>query len=350
MTSEPTSDVLIIGAGIAGLAAAGALREAGAQVRVLEKSRGLGGRAATRRLHGVRVDHGAQFFTVRDARFRRRVDAWLASGDVDVWTHGVPTWTREHGWRAPDPGGHPRYVCPEGMSTLARLLGAGVEVERSARVTSVRGRDGAWTATLDDATSRSARSLVLTAPLPQSLDLLHDRSLSAAERSELDAVRYAPSFAVMAGYERVQAPDAVGVRLEDHPDLGWIAVDSSKRARGTRAGDTSMTSYPTVLVLHGTPAFARRRFDDAHGRVASDLLDAAAAVFPWASTPDWHDVHRWRYAMVETPLHERARDLGDGLVLAGDAFGAARVEGAYLSGLAAADAVLAQVGFRDADR
>jgi len=74
--------------------------------------------------------------------------------------------------------------------------------------------------------------------------------------------------------------------------------------------------------------------------VASDLLDAAAAVFPWASAPDWHDVHRWRYAMVEAPVHDRARDLGDGLVLAGDAFGAARVEGAYLSGLAAADAVL----------
>lgn len=344
MTSEPGSDVLIIGAGIAGLTAAGALREAGAQVRVLEKSRGLGGRSATRRLHGVRVDHGAQFFTVRDERFRRRVDAWLASGDVEVWTHGVPSWSRAHGWRAPDPGGHPRYVCPEGMSALGRLLGAGVEVERSARATSVRSENGGWAATLDDATSRSARSLILTPPVPQSLDLLHDRPLSATERSELDAVRYAPSFAVMAGYEHVRAPDAVGVRLEDHPDLRWIAVDSSKRAHDTRAGDTPATTYPTVLVLHSTPAFARRRFDDVRDVVAADLLDAARAVFPWASTPDWHDVQRWRYAMVETPVPERARDLGDGLVLAGDAFGAARVEGAFLSGLAAADAVMAQAG------
>jgi predicted NAD/FAD-dependent oxidoreductase len=310
------------------------------QVRVLEKSRGLGGRAATRRLHGVRVDHGAQFFTVRDEGFRRRVDDWLASGDVDIWTRGVPTWSRARGWRAADPGGHPRYVCPEGMSTLGRLLGAGVEVERSAGVTSVRREGGVWTATLEDATPRTARSLILTPPLPQSLDLLPDRALSAGDRSELDAVRYVPSFAVMAGYEGVQAPDAVGVRLEDHPDLAWIAVDSSKRARGTRAGDTSTTPHPTVLVLHSTPAFARRRFDDAHDQVAADLLAAAQGVFPWASSPDWHDVHRWRYALVEAPLHDRARSLGDGLVLAGDAFGAARVEGAFLSGLAAADAVL----------
>ncbi len=337
MTSQPASDVLIIGAGIAGLAAAGALREAGAQVRVLEKSRGLGGRAATRGLHGVRVDHGAQFFTVRDERFRRRVDAWLASGDVAVWTHGVPTWSQADGWRAPDPGGHPRYVCPEGMSALGRLLGAGAEVERSARVTAVRRENGVWSVTLDDATVRTARSLILTPPLPQSLDLLHDRPLSASERSELDAVRYAPSFAIMAGYEHVPVPDAIGVRLEDHPDLRWIAVDSSKRA-----GDTSTASRPTVLVLHATPAFARRRFDDARDRVASALLDAAKAVFPWATNPIWHDVHRWRYAMVETPLHEGARHLGDGLVLAGDAFGAGTVEGAFLSGLTAADLVLAQ--------
>lgn len=337
---ETTSDVLIIGAGIAGLTAAGALREAGAQVRVLEKSRGLGGRAATRRLHGVRVDHGAQFFTVRDERFRRHVDEWLASGDVSVWTHGVPTWSRGHGWREADPDGHPRYVCPEGMSTLGRLAGAGAEVERSARVTAVRRDDGLWTAVQDDATVRTARSLVLTPPLPQSLSVLDDRALSGSDRSELNAVRYLPAFAIMAGYETVRPPDAIGVRLEDHPDVAWIAVDSGKRARGARPGDASTVPYPTVLVLHSTAPFAQRRFDDPHDRVAADLLDAARAVFPWAATPDWHDVHRWRYAMVDAPLRQRARSVGDGLVLAGDAFGSGRVEGAFLSGLAAAEVVL----------
>ena len=43
------TDVVILGAGVAGLAAAQDLRAAGARVQVLDKSRGVSGRAATKR-------------------------------------------------------------------------------------------------------------------------------------------------------------------------------------------------------------------------------------------------------------------------------------------------------------
>jgi predicted NAD/FAD-dependent oxidoreductase len=88
----PDLDVAIVGAGVARLTAAPALRDRGLRVLVLEKSRGLGGRAATRRRGEGRIDHGAQFFTARDARFRARVDTWLATGDVLVWTRGIHVW------------------------------------------------------------------------------------------------------------------------------------------------------------------------------------------------------------------------------------------------------------------
>ncbi|MEY4299451.1 MAG: hypothetical protein RIR25_687, partial [Verrucomicrobiota bacterium] len=81
-------DTIVLGAGIAGLAAAGVLRGAGREVLMLEKSRGLGGRAATRRWDNLPVDHGAQFFTARSGEFRAQVDTWLAQDICHEWCRG----------------------------------------------------------------------------------------------------------------------------------------------------------------------------------------------------------------------------------------------------------------------
>ena len=75
---------LVIGAGIAGLIAARALRAAGHRVLVLDKGRGVGGRMATRRIEGGVFDHGAQFVTVRDPRFQQIVEGWQAKGVVKL--------------------------------------------------------------------------------------------------------------------------------------------------------------------------------------------------------------------------------------------------------------------------
>ena len=81
-------DVVVIGAGMSGLVAARELVAAGARVRVIDKGRSVGGRLATRRIGDARLDHGAQFFTVRTPAFQQRVDDWLDRGLVRVWTHG----------------------------------------------------------------------------------------------------------------------------------------------------------------------------------------------------------------------------------------------------------------------
>jgi len=327
----PHADALVVGAGIAGLTAARELRAAGLAVAVLEKSRGLGGRAATRRIEGVRVDHGAQFLTVRDPRFQRAVAGWLADGTVVPWADGVATWSAADGWHHPDPRAHPRYACPAGMSALGQRLAEGLEVVREARATAVRRSGAGWTVDIEGGGARHAPRLLVTAPVPQALALL--AGVPGADRPDLRAVAYAPCFAVVAGYEGVEAPDWPGVRLSGHPDLAWVGHDSQKRAQ----------PRGPVLVLHATPAFSRDRADAPPAATVAALLRAATDVVPWADRPLWSDHQRWRYALPERPHLAPALDLGDGLVLAGDAFGgegAGRIEGAYLSGLAAAGLLL----------
>ena len=133
-------DVLIVGAGLCGLQAAGDLHQAKRRVLVLDKGRGVGGRAATRRWDGVPVDHGAQFFTVRTWAFWAQTARWLAHGVCRPWAEGFHQWDNDgKGLRPPDPddAGHPRYACPAGMSALGKslsyVLPPGPHPARSAR-------------------------------------------------------------------------------------------------------------------------------------------------------------------------------------------------------------------------
>ena len=69
-------DVLILGAGLAGLSCARRLQDAGKKVLVLEKARGLGGRMACRRTEKGAWDHGAQYFTATDQDFMAQIALW----------------------------------------------------------------------------------------------------------------------------------------------------------------------------------------------------------------------------------------------------------------------------------
>lgn len=327
MPDTRTTDVVVIGAGIAGLSAARELQRSGRDVVVLEKSRGFGGRAASRTIEGVRVDHGAQFVTVRDERFRHQVDAWLADGTVSLWTRGVARWTAADGWHDASPGSHPRYACTDGMNTLGKSLASGLQVERQAQVRAVRRDEAAWSVELD-ATAWRATCVIVTAPVPQALALLGAEACDDATRHDLSQLTYAPCHAVIAHFATQAPPAWSGVQLPEHAELAWIANDTSRRGPNGAQGST--------LVLHASANASRARFDEDPATVTRVLLDAASALLPWRATPTWTVHHRWRYALAERTWPEPAVVLAPGLVLCGDAFGDGRVEGAYLSGLAAA--------------
>ena len=80
------SRVVVVGAGLSGVACARELRAAGIETRVLDRGRVPGGRMAARRLWDRRVDLGASYLTVEDAGFAAVVDDWAARGLAREWT------------------------------------------------------------------------------------------------------------------------------------------------------------------------------------------------------------------------------------------------------------------------
>lgn len=336
MTRSPDSngcDVLIIGAGIAGLTAARTLRAAGRSVLVLEKSRGLAGRAATRRWDGLPVDHGAQFFTARSTNFTAQVDDWLRRGVCFEWARGLHHAT-ESGPQQADGDHFPRYACREGMAALGRDLGGPdpsfVLRETKAAKIEIRGAD--WEVSTEDGRIFHSSALIVTPPPPQSATLLATASSEAA--SVLLGLPMAPCLALVARYPRREFAWR-GIQAPNDSVVSWIGHDTSKRPE--------LHPDATMLVIHASAEFNAKHFDAGEELIVRQLLESAGRVAQAdLSAPQSWIFQRWRYALGPKADGELARFFPGPppLVLAGDAVAGGKIEGAWLSGQAAAQALL----------
>jgi len=316
-----TADVLVIGAGMAGLCAAQALKSAGRKPLIVDKGRGIGGRMATRRIGDATFDHGAQFATTRDSRFAEVLESAKAAGAATEWCRGFTK----------DADGHPRWRGAPGMASLAKYLAAGLEITQQAQVTALEKAADHWIVTMGDGQTWTVAGIVLTAPVPQALALLKASSmeLEPAMQDRLSALQYERCLAVMAvleGPSRVPPPG--GLALSEGP-ISWIADNQQKGVSATPA-----------VTLHATDAFSVANWERDREEVARELL-AAAEEWLGAAVVSFQ-IHGWRFSKpLQTDPQPCAVVSGHPpLVLAGDAFAGPRVEGAAVSGWAAATAVL----------
>lgn len=305
-----SSSCLIIGAGLAGLTAARRLQDAGWQVTVLDKGRVPGGRMATRQIGEAVFDHGAQFFTAREPAFQAAIEQWVTAGVARRW------FTSEQ---------HTRYVGTCGMSAIGRHLAQGLDVRNSEHVETI---SAGWTAVTRGGDTYRAETLILTAPVEQSLAMLLT-PLPLGLRPELQMVSYLPCFAVMAATTMPSLVPEPGYFRPQSGELAWIADNQQK----------GISPVP-ALTLHATAEFTLAHWDTPRDEVGHRLIEAAS---PWiAGDVVERQVHRWKYSNISSILPERCMlaRTEQPVVFAGDAFGGPRVEGAYLSGLAAAEALL----------
>lgn len=308
------TDILIIGGGMAGLSAATALASTGRRIVVLDKGRGPGGRMATRRveIEGAQAsfDHGAQYFTARDPAFREQVAQWEQAGIAARWPAA----------------GEDAWVGTPGMNACVRHMATGLDMRWAVRAERLH-RDGALWRVEAGEEAFTASTILVAVPAEQAAALLPD---VAPEMAALAAgVVSAPCWAVMAGFaERLPLADAF---RSDAGPVSWAARNAAKPGRGGLE----------TWVIHASPARSRDLIDLPRDEVAGILLAdffAAAGIAPTA--PVHCDAHRWLYALPEALKGEGARynpDLGIGI--AGDWLHSPRVEGAWLSGRALAEAV-----------
>ena len=328
--SEPThrADILIIGAGLAGLSAANDLQQAGYKVLVVDKGRGLGGRLAGRRIGDATFDHGAQFMTARDSRFKASVAEWIEAGVAEEWYSSYPG----------QPNGHPRYRGVPTMTAVAKFLATDLDVMRATRVNKLVQQDQHWLGLLDNGETVRAKALLMTSPVPQTIDLLasSDIQVAADKRARLERIAYEACIAVMVVLDGATAIPAPGASAFDDGPIAWISDNLQK----------GVSTIPAVTI-HGSGAFSAEHFDADRKLVGQQLIDAAAAYLGEAKVTEFQ-VHGWRYSKPTVVDSEACMLLSEAnglppLALAGDAFAGPRFEGAVLSGWAAAKRLIAEL-------
>ncbi len=321
--------VAVVGAGISGLACARALAESGFSVTVFEKSRGPGGRMATRRtVSDLQIDHGAQYFTARDRQFQQCVESWQHDGLVAPWKARIVS--LRSGRVIEVKQGTERFVGVPKMNSVCRQLASGLAIHYNTKISPPLGVDGRWQLfASDDKDLGRFDVVVLSAPASQTADLLQSVPHLAARAS---AVEMSACWAVMVSVEEgLQLPfDAAFVH--DSP-LSWVARNNTKPGR---------SQHTEAWVLHASPEWSEANLE-LSGEVAERELVhefwQAVGVVP--KPIGFSQAHRWRYALPTSPLTERCMFDADLQIGAcGDWCGGPRVEGAFLSGMAVAGEVL----------
>ena len=298
------TDVVVVGAGLAGIACARALAAAGLGPVVLDKGRGIGGRMATRRVDlpagPLRFDHGAQYVTARGPGF------------AEALGHAAP-------WDAAHPGAR---VGVPGMASLPRALAEGLDVRQRVEVIALHPDGPGWR--LDTtAGEMRADAVVLTVPAPQVAALIGPDHPATRD---LAGVRMVPCLTLMAAFPAA-APRPFATQASDTHPLAWIAQDSTKPERPATA---------TAWVAQANPDWSAAHLEHDRDTLTALMLPLMAdrlALDP--SSALYSAAHRWRHARVTAPLGRPFLRHGR-LWLGGDWCLGARAEDAWTSGTALA--------------
>lgn len=317
----------IVGAGLSGLVAAHLLKSENSSFAVIEKSRGVGGRTSTRRGEfGIRFDHGAQFFTLRDERIRELLRPLLDQGIIHRWDGQIP-----HDAYADSIKDSERFFAPQGMNRIAAYFAKDIPIRFETKVVRLEREKDAWKIFLISNGSDleqviSARRLILTAPIPQALPLV-EPFCSIRSVEMLSRISYRPCIAVLLARE---AEFLFGKArwLRNESPIEWVCDNFLK----------GLSARP-ALTVHLKEHESSKLFQ----REDSEIIDLVKRELGLFEQGDflYEAIHRWRFSQpLQTWIGPGRFHLeNSSLMLIGDGFSGGRMEGAMSSALEGIDAL-----------
>jgi renalase len=307
--------IAIIGAGMAGLSCADALRGAGHDVFLFDKGRGAGGRMATRRLQTpwgeVALDHGAQYFTARDPAFIELTRSWHASGTVAPWPLAAAD----------------AWVGVPGMSAVIRQMANAHRVTWGNLVTAMSRKLEQWWLTTANGEVGPYDAVVVAIPAEQAAAILSLHDFALAQKALL--ARSQPCWTGMYVFDRPL--DGLPPVIRHCGDIAWAARNNAKPGR----------SGPEAWVVQASGGWSESRLEDHNDAIAARLLAALGEVSGVTlAEPIAAVAHRWRFALSAGTGAGALWNPAIGLGACGDWLLGPRVECAWLSGRELAGRIL----------
>jgi len=329
----------IIGAGIAGLTAGRFLAKAGHEVTIIEKSRGYGGRMATRyagKNENTHLDHGLSYFTPESKEFRKFTLELMEEGLVKRWGDDLALFDGSNFYsKNPNPTGSACFTAVNGMNSIGKYLSRWTYVKTETKaggltyIGSNRRKKRSWMINLTGGNTFEADAVIIATPAPQAYGVLQtttDETNTLKIIREIDEIDYTPCYTLMAGYGEQEIPEWQGVICKNTA-LEFISNEATKKNYEQECS----------FVVKATPEFTRFLRGKESDIIKKEMLDKLAAVIGgWAMVPQWSQVHFWRFSRAMKTLNQPYMELefDDALLaLIGDYFKGNTVDNAYCSGL-----------------
>ena len=306
-TSNESSRLCVVGAGLAGSAVTYRLRNEPVEVTLLEKSRGVGGRAATRRRDGCRYDHGANYIKDSDDRTTPLLESLGSDGLVDidepVWTFDATDKINES-----DRQESHKWTWKAGITQFGKRLLAETEavVRKSTRAEALAYDDSAshWTLTDTDGDDHGPfDAVVLTPPAPQTAELLSATRIPGgseaveAAADAVGAVPYRTIRSIMLHYPfDLDRPYYALVNPDREHEIGWLARESCKPGH--------VPDGEELLIVQMAPGWSTTHYDEPLDSVATDVAAMVGDLLgdDRLADPDWVDDQGWRYALPDAAV------------------------------------------------
>ena len=321
------TDYIVIGSGLSGLTIANILSKNGLKTIVVDKGRKVGGRMS----HGVmnrfeavgndfEYDHGAQFFTVRSDEFKKKVDDWLENKLIKKWCNGFSK-----------NDGYPRYIGIDGMHSLPLKLSENLNIFQKTTIKKLKLTKDDWCLESTENINFSSKYLIMTPPLPQTIKLL-DKHIFLFDRKFLEEIKninYDKCISLMMSIKKetnIKFPGAM-----QKPNKFWDFVADNK-LKGI--------SKKHCITAHASSSFSDSIWGFNDEKCASIMLDELAKIVNFDKIEA--KIHKWKYAKPKHVLNyffKQAKH-NPNLIITGEIFGGAKLEGAFLSGINTANYLL----------
>jgi len=325
--------VAIVGAGLTGLSAATKLQGA-FEVTILEKSRGVSGRAATRRIEEIAFDHGAQYFTAYTQEVISLVQTWEEKGVIQQWNPNLVAIDSFSGEVTPKTNGPPRYVGVPTMTALAKHLAEGQNVIPSTFVKSIYLEDGKWVVETEQGRqSERFDAVIVTIPREQTQQILPEQFCS-----QIPQVTHDACWALIVLFDQPLETSFESAFVNNSEVLSWITANTKPGRTGGHC----------AWVIHAHKEWSNLNLELSPSEVQKPILEEFLRVVNLAcpnivELPQIKNAmaQRWRYSKPRNSENKGCVSFPEEkLVVCGDWMSGARIEGALTSGRISAETLL----------